>query len=251
MLFWFKKKEVVLDCFTYLNYAYNIIPIEKAVRYIPDWFKKLKQTNLNDFNSPPFISMKSCPGFKDYFSNSFALPMWDHAHFRVTKDDLAIFSESIPFKSHPPGQYGDLLDPTYTEFKFITPWFITSKSNTKFIQTFPMWCYQARHKPEKILHCPGVIDFKTQYSTNVNFFFKHPNEDEKDYVVTFEPGIPLAFFTPLDDVKVNIKNHLITQQEFDQRKSALGSTPAINRYYTYKKLIEKRDEDKKCPLGFK
>lgn len=251
MLFWFKKKTVVLDCFTHLNFAYNIIPIERATKYIPDWYKKLKHTNVSNPYEPPFVSMKSCPGFRNYFSHSFALPMWDHIHVRVSKNDISVLCDSLTYNRHDNEQYGELLDTSYIHFKMSTPWFINSKSDTKFIQTFPMWCYQAKHKPEKILHCPGVVDFKTQSSTNVNIFIKRAGEKEEDYIVTFEPGVPLVFYTPLDKVEIKIKNHLLTKEEYNQKSAAIGSTISANRYYTYKKLIEKRDEGKKCPLGFK
>lgn len=251
MLFWLKKKKVVLDCFTHINYAHNILPIEKATRYMPDWFKTLKPSNLSNPYEPPLITMKACPGFINYFAHSFVIPAWDHIHMRVSRENLQVLCETIKHDAHSPEQYGEFLDQSYIHFKINTPWFINSKSNVKFMQTFPVWCYQGRHRPEKILHCPGILDFHTQSSTNVNMFVKKPVDNEKDYIITFEPGLPLVFYTPLEDVEVKINNHLISVAEYDQKKNRLGLTPAPNRYNTYRKLIEKRDAARKCPFGFK
>ena len=67
MLFIFKKKPVVLDCFT-CNPTALLHPISNSVRHIPEWWKKIgKVRNEEIYNQHgvevPVSTMKNCVGF--------------------------------------------------------------------------------------------------------------------------------------------------------------------------------------------
>lgn len=250
MLFWFKKKETVLDCFTYSHSTYDYLKIDRAVKFIPDWFKNLESGSFSDPYNLPFITMKKCSGFLNYFSNSFAVPMWDYVYCRVDKDNVDIKTNISSIINHSPRQYNGFLDETYYHIKIETPWYVESNNKVKFIQTFPAWCYSPRHKLGRFIHMPGVVDFYYQRSTNINGFIKKNVEGEDPYVLNFEPGVPIAFYTPLEETKITFKYHLISKEEFNQKSGFVLPSPGYKRLALVKKLIDKRDNDKKCPFGF-
>jgi hypothetical protein len=40
-MFWRKNKPIILHCYTHRADVYNYFPLEKASKFIPNWFKKL------------------------------------------------------------------------------------------------------------------------------------------------------------------------------------------------------------------
>jgi hypothetical protein len=251
MLFWFKKKITVLDCFTSEFAAYDKFKVDKAVRYLPEWYKKLDKGNpYIDPTKPLRSTMKKCAGFLDYFKNSFALPAWDYIYFRISESDVGSSLNNQRVTSHSSDQYGTFLDPTFKHFKIVPPWLIHSNNKVKAIQTFSPWCYSPNHNPEKLMHLPGVVDFYYQNSTNVNLFIRKAVTSNEPSIITFEPGVPLVFYTPLEDIRIKFKYHLISESEYKQRELFISHTPGINRLKINREFIDKRDEEKKCPFGF-
>lgn len=251
MLFWFKKKDVVLDCFTSEMVSYDRFKIDRAVKYLPEWYKKLDRGNpFIDPTKPLRTTMKKCVGFVEYFKNSFALPAWDYIHIRVDDQDVGTSLPGSRITTHSSDQYGSFLDQTYKHFKVVPPWLIHSNNKVKFIQTFSPWCYSPNHNPEKIMHLPGVVDFYYQNSTNVNLFIRKNNAGIPPVVITVEPGTPVVFYTPLEDVKLKFKHHLISENEYRQRELFITNTPGTNRLKLNREFIDKRDNENKCPFGF-
>lgn len=250
MLFWFKKKETVLDCFTDRFSCYEYNRPDKAAKFIPEWYKKLGKGNYSDPYKEPYTTMKKCTGFINYFTNSFCLPSPDFIHIRADNEAVDIKSDVL-VGHHSKVQYGDFLDDSFHHIKIVTPWLVHSNNKIKFLQSFPTWCQKSSIVLEKFTHIPGIVDFYYQNSTNVNGFVKKPNKDQPAYVMTFEIGAPLVFYTPLEDTKIKFKYHLISREEYSQRAGLLTSTPGNNRLSVTKNLIDKRDSEKKCPFGFK
>lgn len=249
MLFLFKKKTVVLDCFTRYSYCAELFPVEKATKYFPEWFKKLSNTGIKH-NGMTYANMKSCPGFLDYFTNSFTVPMWDFLHAAVDHQNTVFQCHSSTVEAHDRRQFAGFLDESYLHCKLLVPWAIRSKQKVKFIQTFPMWCYEPKNNPEKFLHCPGVMDFYNQSSSHINFFLKRPDKNESPYNFSLEPNKPLIFYTPMEDVNIKIAIHQVTSEEFDKHNNILSPTGAQGRYRFLKKRRDQLDKEKKCPFGF-
>jgi hypothetical protein len=67
-MFLFKKKKVVLDCFTYRSDVYSYFPIQKASSAMPNWWKKMPATFCPDPTGlAEFPTMRSCSGFLSYY----------------------------------------------------------------------------------------------------------------------------------------------------------------------------------------
>ena len=49
MFFFFKRKEIVLDCFTHRPDTYEYFPIEKSTKHFPQWWKDLKVEIPDDY----------------------------------------------------------------------------------------------------------------------------------------------------------------------------------------------------------
>ena len=57
---------------------------------------------------------------------------------------------------------------------------------------------------------PGIVEFKTQTSTNLNYFFeKRDNRVE----INLEPLTPLAIFHPHTDRKIILKYHYVENKD--------------------------------------
>jgi len=251
MFFWFKKKTVVLDCFTYLNYCHELFPIVRAPKVLPEWFKNLEKHNFTDpTKKVPMFNMRSCVGFIDYFTNSIAVPLWDFLHIRIDNNNAKFLCESVQITNHEREQYQGLFDESYQHFKIEVPWVIKSNSKTKFIQTFPIWCQNPNSRIERLIHCPGVLDFHYQHSTNFNGFIKKTEKEGEIQILSFQPNTPLMFFTPLDDVNIKINTHLLPTPEFLKISRWFPPTAGPYRFLTYKKIRMQKEREKKCPFGF-
>ena len=63
----FKKKKIVIDCITDNGFAFEFCRPDKAVKFIPNWWRELPGHSMN---------MKHCRGFTALYKNSFIYPSW-------------------------------------------------------------------------------------------------------------------------------------------------------------------------------
>ena len=98
-MIWKKRKEIVLDCFTYDRGVYDFASIDYLKNAIPSWWKNLPSYN-NQNNFYGHNSMKGCPGFIDNFKNGFYIPLWSDLKIGIdNKNFQCIFSAvSYPHK---------------------------------------------------------------------------------------------------------------------------------------------------------
>lgn len=250
MIFWFKKKQAVLDCFTPHSYIQELYPIGKASHHYPEWFTNLPKPDILNHDREYWTNMKKCVGFLNYFKESIAMPFWENAAIRYTQNNIRVDSQ-IGITTHDKSQFTGFLDDTYQHIKISTPWIFKANVKTKFIQTFPIWCYQSESILERIIHCPGITDFYYQHSTNVNLFLKRPTRITSESGI-LNAGVPLVFFTPLEDIKIKIKNHYVDSIEFENLKKSYPGMPGkLSAYFIAKRDRDKADKQKKCPFHFK
>jgi len=242
MFFWFKRKKIVLDCFTYDSIVYDRHKIQKAVYSLPDWFKNL------DINIPG--NMKYCEGFKQYFKNAISLNMWCTLDFHIdSKNKKWEWNAAMPLRAHgehKPKQYGSFLPPdNYDHFKIGTPWFFKTSRHVKFAWVDSFWCRNTM----AYFFPNAIVDYFYQHTTDVNMFFSY---GDKPYSFTIQAGQPMIFLIPLTEEKVEIRNHLVSVQEIERYAPVdVGVSSAFNRYQIRKKHTDKLlSQQKKCPFGF-
>jgi hypothetical protein len=259
MFFWFKKKKIVLDCFTQDKFAYEYCKIDKAVDFYPRWWQDLS-TVTTEHNDPPLLdksifpvgTMKICKGFTSLYTNSFIIPSWEEVRFEIYQGEWKWQTNRLPhgITNHLNAQFKNFVDPgEYLHFKFNSPWHLKTNRFVNFAFIDPVW---NRKNLLDYVVLPGVVDFKYQPSTSINIMVKN-----SDILKTIDihVGDPLLCITPLTDDKVELRHHYVEPTEsLEAVIPSLGLAAKwenIKRYSQRKKFIDKLDEkNKQCPFGF-
>ena len=251
MNFWFKRKKIILDCFTADAFSYEYCKIERAVKHYPDWWLDLPSENKN-------VNMKSCRGFTNMYTNSYIIPFWTTVSIDV--DSIAekkfqwkasgLYSEIIQSStrkiivSHHRDQTGNFLKSgNYQHIKLLSSWSIRSKSDTKFFYSDPMW-----HKDDLNIFTvlPGIVEYKYNQSTEFNIMFEYK---PMPYTIEFTPGMPLAMLTPLTEDEIEFRHHLVTPNEMIYEFERFGFNKDANRFNLRKKFMDKaHNNTQTCPF---
>jgi hypothetical protein len=250
-MFFFKKSEIIVDCFTSNEIVYNNFKIDKAREFIPNWWKQLPVNQKirvnNDPNSKLTINqrnLKQCNGFIDLFTEGFIFPFWLDIQIEMLDDGkFYISGHSVPtvnidVATHGRDQTGTSIYKECGQIKLTSPWFLEEKTGVKFSWNQCMWNNTSYLGDMHIL--PGVMDFKTQKTTNVNAFIK------KGSIVRLDAGDPLVHLIPLSDKKITIQHHLLTQQEYFTK----FNSEAFAGDYKNVKQSKNFREKSRCPFGF-
>lgn len=260
--FWFKKKEVILDCFTPDNYAFKYCRPEPAVKYYPQWWQDLPKLS-DDGRS----TMKRCRGFQQLYKNSFIIPYWTQMNISMGSTKERAFTWNSPDRSkldlgqldlvtfHPPRQYTNFIDTDrYQHIKLTQCWRFNTSKYVDFLWSDCTW--NRTNFNYTIL--PGIMDFKYQAGAEINMLLEYIDEP---YDISFSPGQPLVMITPVDQTNtIVIKHHLVTVKEWQ----ALSPYAAAFRSkkdqqtktgYQYAKevtdaLDHRSKPASKCPFGF-
>ena len=253
MFFWFKKKEIILDCFTYSPLAYKYAKPDFSYKFFPEWFIKLPKTK-NVVNAQgeeiKLDTMKSCLAFKNYYTeNTIMLPAPYHINVDVSSSEEQKYTWEIKFpaervEEHSKIQYEGFMLDNYQHLKFSNPWSFKTNTFVNFLWTDPVW---NRNNFLDYSMLPGILNFKYQSAAHFNLAFKYTN---KPYSIDITLGEPFVMLAPLSDYKVKIKHHQIDKSEF-VLLSFLSKQNGAKRYATSKKIIDaadKRDAMKRCPF---
>ena len=249
MNFWFKRKKVILDCFTTDSFSYEYCRIESAVKYYPDWWLNLPSEEKN-------TNMKSCKGFTNLYVNSYVIPFWSTVDIEVSTLDTSTFKWTVSgvyseienqtkkvMISHNPKQYGKFTGSgNYQHIKLLSSWSIRTKSKVKFFYSDPVW---HRDDLNNYTVLPGILEFKYNRSTEANIMFEYKTEP---YNIRFTPGMPVAMMTPLTEDDVELRHHLVTPNEMIYAESRFSFDKRNNTFNNKKKFLD--DADKRtqtCP----
>lgn len=259
MIFFFKKPEVVLDCFTTSDRVYEIAKINHASKYFPDWWKKTPKWD-DDVRLP---TIKHCVGFNDFFKSGIVIPSWFEMNIIVLpKNDASYIKWSCSNdmvqtdNCHPIQQFHKFSFSKTNignNFKINSPWKFRTKNLIHFTWTQPTWNQRDMISCMNIL--PGVMNFKYQFSTEINFLVTN---DDKEKHITIYPLTPLVIMHPMTEKKVIIKTHLIDDREDKKifsysldythyNHNEKGSYFPSN-YKKRKKLIDQLDSMNECPF---
>lgn len=249
-MFWIKPSTIHVDCFTNDQLIYNNFKIQKAKEFIPPWWKSLPSNNQVKTNNDPQskltikqANLKHCNGFRDLFAEGFIIPFWVDCQIEMLDDNRYYISGhdvlgvNINVAYHGREQTGNELYPDCSQLKFGSPWLFHEKTGVKFSWNACMWNNTSYLNDMHLLS--GVLDFKTQRTTNVNAFIK------KGSIVKLNAGDPLIHLIPISDKKLTIKNHILSKEEFSKKFEVEYS--ALN--YTNVKKV-KQTSEKRCPFGF-
>lgn len=151
------------------------IPVpERAIRFAPEWFKRLKpDMGMTYENGLPAMTAKACLPMTDAFSLGFILPLPYDVLIRVPEDRVSIelgWAEGVAFRpveQHHPAQIG-APEPPFERtmpLKFINPWRI------KVPEGYSVLFVQPLSRPDLPFTCfSGFVDCD-RFDTTVNLPF--------------------------------------------------------------------------------
>lgn len=216
-----RKPKIVLDCFTTSQNAMEFYPITHARDHIPNWWKQLKTTFPSEEESGLTIerpTLKRCEGLMQLYQYGCVIPLWSDLIIEtavpVTTWQFADGESSV--SNHDMKQMSkDFED--YVHMKIISPWKFRETSGVKFNFAQTSWNFIDRLALYHTL--PGVVDYKYQHTTHINMLL------QKNMRFKFSAGEPLAHITPLDDRKLEIKCHHVSEDEMNKLRLGKGAWP--------------------------
>lgn len=252
MFFWFKKSKVVLDCFTYSDFAYDFAKIEKSSKYFPEWWRKTPKIHNDE------LTIKNCYAFINYYKTGIVIPSWFEMKFNIFKDKLDDGSPRYSWitshphmgeqQSHTNNQFHLFTESNSCNFKLSTVWKMKTKDEIYFTWTQPTWNNKFMLKYMSIL--PGVMEFKHQPFAEINYLV---HEQEKDVSFEIPAQTPLVMLHPITEKEVHVVNHMIDKTEWDRIGHLQGLVfqdsmeDRIKMIRKKKKIIEQ--VERKCPFG--
>jgi hypothetical protein len=247
-MWFFKKKIIVVDCFTDEASAHDYFPIKNSKSYYPDWWKNLQSTCTQESPAGPIdrATIKLCDGILNLYKNSAVLASWTDIQIKTNHDSYYLMmakqavNKNYPmFENHGRDQHSGIFDDKL-HMKLYSPWYLKQNKKCNFALMPAVWHDPVNWQNFTIL--PGVLDFKYQHSTNINLFLERNRER-----IFIEAGTPLYHIVPLTDDPVEFKCHLVSTEELNKiYHSKYGS---FNGAYKNAKRHE-NEKEKSCPFGF-
>lgn len=252
--FFIRKKEIVLECFTHLNYAYDLAKIDHAVKYIPDWWKKTPG-QLPELTHGATI--KHCAGFIDYYKRGIAIPSWFELNITVPRigetPEWSWSSSNMDVDtdhSHVQRQFEGFSGSHGHNIKIMSPWACRTKEEIYFTWSEPLWNMVDYKNTVSIL--PAVVNFKYNHATEINLYVEQKNEPQECTI----PAInPLVILHPLTERPIKLVHHLVSKDDWFRlfgidklimRKTSQDSSQIYNNKKKLYQKIEEREE--KCPF---
>jgi hypothetical protein len=239
--FFFKKKEIVLDCFTFDSSVYNYAKIQPAVFYAPLWFKKVPKSYREPNRFVGYIdasTVKGCYGITEYFQQSFIMPWWGDLVVKSSPNEFGFWFAHDVYNNvsqHDPKQTNCTFIEHYEHLKFHPPWVFKCTKDINFLLVEPFWNNSVSPTiRNNFIVQHGVINFKNGMTPNINVFIPKDN-----FRIQLNHNEPLVQFFPLTDKKIKVVNHLVSQEEFNN-KMIMPPKVFLKRMWKGKR-IEKND----------
>lgn len=236
-----KKKQIVVDCFTDNQNAFNALQIQNSSNFMPKWWKNMP-ANYSDgglFKQP---TMKTCNGLIETYKTGIILPMWCDFIINVTNKEYRwhFADEKNSANIHGHQQWDSFADPLeYGHIKISSPWRLKEKTGINWFTTLPQWNFGLNRN---LFFASGMLSFKHTHELNLNFFIKL-NENYEQFI---NVGSPIAHLIPISEKNIILKHHLIDQNEYARMA---GNRVSVTN--SLKKIMKMSDKlEKKCPFGF-
>lgn len=241
-MFLFKKRKLVVDCFTSNMNAFELFPIQQSIKFVPEWWKNApKEYEVRELF--PVSTIKRCPAIIEQYKHGLIIPLWSDLAIAARGGDnweIKFSNPNTSIEPHDSKQWSSFADPNkYKHFKLMSPWALQTKEEIYWQYSKPVWSFPVN---SNLFIAPGIIDFKTQHSTHVNLLM--PLEARPPYVIN--AGQPIAQLMPLSDREVDIRLHLISEDEYKARHTS-RFTHSFVKGYMRTNAIKK---EKKCPFHF-
>lgn len=239
-MFFFKRKPIVLDCFTDNSSAFAYAKPNQAIKFVPEWWKNIPKINQEEFNPP--ATMKQCAGFIDYFKTGYALPLWSDLDVKIGPKGTDSYAwqfadQKSSIQSHSFQQMGNFLsNEESVHLKLVNPWVFSCNEDIRWLWTSFAW-HDLKNPNINVLS--GVLSFKYQNGAHINMLLNRTNAEQ---MIHFRLGLPLAHMVPLTEKKTSIKHHLVSHDEFNKLSERNNRITFFNKYVRMKKQLEKNND---------
>ncbi len=212
-----KEEPIYLDCYTASRYAYNQAKVDYARKYVPEWWKS--HPTLVEGNG----TIKHCVAFTNYYAKGIVIPLWGEVeidvfplgheddagnlyHWRSSNKDFDLHTGN-----HPKRQWGGFGGDNLLNIKIMSPWAFKTRDLVHFAWSQPTWSQPETFNTFTAL--PGVVEFKTQTSTHINYVVEMKSEAQ-----TFKipPLTPVVMLHPLTERSVELRHHLVDFDTMNQ-----------------------------------
>lgn len=238
-----RNKPVVVNFYTDRQDVFDYYKIQPMNHFIPQWFKDIDPKYKVDTQSLHTESnMRGCAGFMGLFAKGFGVPLWSDLRVKLSpigeKSYQWLFSDGETVAEiHGQAQRGAFMpDSEYAHLKIETPWAARCDEDIEFLLTPNTWIQE---NSDCVVIPQGTINFKYQFSTNINLMFKRSDGES---IVDLSCATPIVQLIPLTERKVIAKHHLVTTEEL----ANLKRIPA--RGYFDRGYLKHKARAKKCPF---
>ena len=230
-----KNKKIVVDCFTNNSAIHEFFPIASADEFYPQWWKNMSATmkTSTEFgiqrDSP---TIKRCDGILDLYKHGICMPLWSDLIIETTTTDYKYqysSNENLPIVTHNRTAMGPAFN-NYTHLKIHSPWIFEEKTGMDFLFTQPSW--NMLDYIRDIIVLPGMVNYRDQGGTHVNMLL--PRKVNR---IELSAGLPIAHMIPLSDKTIDVRTHLVSDQEWTHRN--LRYTYLSSFIGRYKKNVRK------------
>lgn len=234
-MFFRKNKKIVLNFYTASPQAFNYAKPEKINSFIPNWFKKISSYNPNS------NTVNHCPALLSYYKKGLVIPLWSDLKFKMDHKEwkYEFADKKSVIASHSREQWEDCKElKDFNHFKLISPWVADCEEEIEFLWGPPNFLFHDLN----VHIVSGVVEYQFNTATHVQFFAKIP-EKGNNFEVNLPLGLPLVHIVPLTDRTVEIKTHLVSEEEYKRKYERSLSPFFEKRYFKAKKILK----NNKCP----
>lgn len=218
----FFKKPLELHCYTNRAYVYNYAPVQNTSKITT---KRGKH---------------GCPGHNNNLKAGVTIPLWCDLNLKVgTREDPwweYQFSDKMSeLGAHTFEQLGQSKeDENNLALKIMSPWAFTCDEDIPFLFVGEQM-QLLKYNVLEIMQ--GIIDFKYQASTNVNFIV-HLKDKPVELDLPFL--LPILKLIPFTEKKIKVVNHLVSDELFNNLGNSHVNTSFKASYYRNKSALGKK-----------
>lgn len=207
MLFFFNKRPIHVDAFTYMPLAYECAPIREAKYFYPSWWKALPKETKQPNSFEPAPTMRTCNGFIDLYQHGYVMPLWSDLIIKVNEDRSYnwIFSDLNSSATHHPQEQGGgfVTANNIQVLKLHCPWRIKTKEELYWNYMAPFWSQSVQ---DDWVTPPGIVSFYQQRSINIFLLVKNMTTARVFQIDFLTPALHLV---PLTDRPVKLHVHFV------------------------------------------
>ncbi len=237
------------------NTLLELYPIQKANKFLPEWYKNIKRGKKEDeFGFDATIPhAKRCPAIQEEMVNGYILPAWADFHIHISEGRVSLSmpigeklwldkldnSRYWTWVGHHGEQQITLMDlNTHKEgvLKLMSPYYF--KTPEGYGTAFRPLPY---HFSPHIRLLPGMVDTDIWHEVNFPFEFALPIEDTTETKFVIKSGEPLAMLTPYKKKEDFVLNNKDYDEDFKnvQVKNDVYMKTVSNDWNRYKASREK------------